>query len=76
MPAGPAMKASWIFFDTSTAPMGTAPLVRPLAQVMMSGVTPNSCAANAEPVRPKPVITSSKISRMPCWSQISRSRLR
>ncbi len=32
----------------------------------MSGVTPNSCAAKAEPVRPKPVMTSSKISRMPC----------
>ena len=44
--------------------------------VMMSGVTPKLCAANALPVRPKPQITSSNTSRMPCWSQISRTRLR
>jgi hypothetical protein len=50
-----------------TAPIGIAPLVSPLAQVMMSGVTSNSCAANGEPVRPKPVITSSKISSRPCF---------
>jgi hypothetical protein len=53
--------------------MGTAPLVRPLAQVIMSGVTPKVCAAKALPVRPNPVMTSSKMSRMPCFVQISRS---
>ena len=31
---------------------------------------------NALPKRPKPVITSSKMSRMPCWSQIWRRRSR
>src|SRR5574337_926378 len=33
-------------------------------------------AANACPVRPKPVITSSNTSRIPCSSQIRRSRSR
>jgi hypothetical protein len=38
----------------------------PLAVVMMSGVTPKKLGwRTAAPVRPKPVITSSKISRMP-----------
>tara|TARA_A100001015_G_scaffold298969_1_gene382438 strand:+ start:3132 stop:3260 length:129 start_codon:yes stop_codon:yes gene_type:complete len=32
-----------------------------LAIVIISGVTPNSCAAKAEPVLPHPVTTSSKI---------------
>ena len=70
------MKASWISRFTNTAPIGTAPFVRPLAQVIMSGTTSNSWAAKAEPVRPKPVMTSSKISRMPCFVQSSRRRLR
>ena len=70
------MIASWMRSDTATAPIGCAPLVRPLAIVIMSGVTPKLCAANGAPVRPKPVITSSNTSRMPCWSQISRRRLR
>ena len=43
---------------------------------MMSGVTPNSWAANGEPVLPQPVITSSKINRMPCLLQISLSRFK
>ena len=34
------MKASWIFVFTNTAPIGMAPLVMPLAVVMMSGETP------------------------------------
>ncbi len=56
-----------------TPAIGTAPLVTPLANVIMSGVTPKVCAANACPVRPKPVMTSSKIRRSPCLSQIARS---
>ena len=44
--------------------------------VMMSGVTPHVPAAVAPPTRPNAVITSSKISRMPCRSQIARSRSR
>ena len=59
------MNASEIGLLTSTAPIGTQPLVSPLASVIRSGVTPNSSAANGEPVRPKPVITSSKMRRMP-----------
>ncbi len=43
--------------------------------VIMSGVTPKYSAPNGAPRRPKPVITSSKISRMPCLVQISRRRL-
>ena len=46
MPSGPCMKASWMAWLTSTAPIGTQPLVNPLASVIMSGVTPNSWAAN------------------------------
>ena len=61
---------------TATAPIGCAPLVMPLAIVIRSGVTPKLCAANALPVRPKPQITSSNTSRMPCASQISRRRFR
>ena len=37
-------------------------------------MTPNLSAAKPVPRRPKPVMTSSKISRMPCLSQIWRSR--
>ena len=70
------MNTSWIACLASTAPIGTQPLVMPLASVIRSGVTPKVVAAKGVPVRPKPVMTSSKISRMPCLSQISRSRFR
>ncbi len=60
----------------ATAPMGWAPLVMPFAIVMRSGVTPKLWAANALPVRPNPVITSSNTSRMPCASQMLRRRSR
>ena len=55
---------------------GTLPFVRPLATVIRSGVTPKCVAAKGEPRRPKPVMTSSKMSRMPCLSQIVRKRCR
>ena len=32
------MKASWMSWRTITAPIGIAPLVRPLAQTIMSGI--------------------------------------
>ena len=70
------MKASWIWPLTNTAPIGTQPFVMPLATVIMSGVTSKCVAANGEPRRPKPVMTSSKINKMPCLSQISRRRFR
>ena len=54
--------------------VGTVPLVMPLATVIRSGTTSKCCAAKGEPRRPKPVITSSKISRMPCLAVISRRR--
>ena len=41
--------------------------------VIISGVTSKAWAANGSPVRPQPVITSSKIRSIPCLSQISRS---
>ena len=54
------------------APSGITPLEMPLPVQMMSGVTPNVCAANIVPVLANPVITSSKI-RMTLWrSQILR----
>ena len=55
----------------ATAPIGTIPFVVAFAIVKISGVTPNSWEANAEPVLPQPVITSSKIKSIPCLSQIS-----
>jgi hypothetical protein len=59
-----------------TPPSGCAPLVTCLAKVMMSGVTPKASAPVMAPQRPKAVMTSSKISRMPCRVQISRRRCR
>ena len=47
-----------------------------IAAVMMSGTTSKYCAPNGAPRRPNPVMTSSKISRMPCLSAISRRRFR
>lgn len=60
----------------TAAPIGTTPLVSPLAVVMMSGRTPKKCVAKGAPSRPHPVMTSSNTSRMPCRSQVSRSRSR
>ena len=40
----------------------------------MSVMTLKLCAANALPVRPNPQMTSSKMSKMPWASQISRNR--
>ena len=68
--------ASYTRLPTTTPPMGTAPLVMPLAQDIRSGVTPKAWAANGAPTREKPVITSSKINRMPCCVHSSRRRCR
>ena len=59
-----------------TAPAGTDALVRPFAQVIMSGVTSKRVVAKAQPSLPKPVITSSKISKTLCFVQMSRMRCR
>jgi hypothetical protein len=59
-----------------TPPSGCTPLVTCLAKVMMSGVTPKASAPVQVPQRPKPVMTSSKISRMLFCVQISRRRCR
>ncbi|CAM5742264.1 hypothetical protein SHIRM173S_00159 [Streptomyces hirsutus] len=61
--------------ETVIAPSGTYPEFRPLA-VRMSGVTSQWLQANHSPVRPKPAMTSSKMSRMPYRSQTSRSERR
>ena len=45
----------------------------PFAAVMISGTTPKCSNANHLPVRPKPDCTSSKMSMMPCLSQMSRN---
>ena len=43
-----------------------------LQKVIMSGVTPKRSAPKFAPRRPKPVMTSSKINKMPCFVQMSR----
>ncbi|MNL21598.1 hypothetical protein D3C87_1428990 [compost metagenome] len=58
---------------TATAPIGTAALLMALAMVIRSGVTLKRSAAVAAPRRPNAVMTSSKISKMPCLLVISRS---
>jgi hypothetical protein len=55
--------------------MGTAPLLIPFAHEMRSGVTPRACAAKGAPSLPRPVTTSSKISRMPCLMALPDLRL-
>jgi hypothetical protein len=47
-----------------------------LAIVIMSGCTPKNEVPNGAPSRPNPVMTSSKISRMPCLVQMLRRRSR
>ena len=55
-------------------PDSGSPDAMPLAMTRMSGSTSQCRTANISPVRPKPVWTSSAISRMPCCRVISRSR--
>ena len=71
-PCAPATHLSMISLRPTTADSGR-PLAMPLAQDIMSGLTPCVCHANILPVRPKPVCTSSKISMIPYLSQISRT---
>ena len=56
-----------------TAPMAAYADDSPLADVIRSGRMSNRSEANQWPVRPKPVITSSAHSRMPCSSHSSRT---
>ena len=67
---------SWISRLAATAPMGTVALLIALAMVRRSGFTSKYCEAKGAPRRPKPVMTSSKISRMSCFVQSSRRRWR
>ena len=76
MCSGPVMKVSCTSAVVRTAPIGITPDVRPLAQVIRSGCTPKYCEAKGAPSRPKPVMTSSKLKRMPCFFVIARSRSR
>ena len=66
-------KCSAILSRMRTALSGKAPPFKPFDTVIMSGTTPQCSIPNHLPVRPKPVITSSAISRIPYLSQISRS---
>ncbi len=50
--------------EPQNAPSGKPP-PSALARTMMSGVTPKCSSAKSLPVRPKPVSTSSKMSRAP-----------
>mmetsp|Transcript_38975 Transcript_38975/g.123919 ORF Transcript_38975/g.123919 Transcript_38975/m.123919 type:complete len:269 (-) Transcript_38975:246-1052(-) len=65
-PVGLLQKKSLIGCRMPTIDSGCHEPVRPLALVKMSGMTPSKCwNAKSSPVRPKPVITSSEIMRMP-----------
>jgi hypothetical protein len=55
-----------------TPPSGTYPEFTPFAKVMRSGTTSQCSAANHLPVRPKPVMTSSRMRRIPYLSQSAR----
>jgi hypothetical protein len=57
------------------APSGRYELVRPFAMVTMSGMMSPCSKANILPVRPKPHMTSSQISRMPYLSSSARRPL-
>ena len=50
-----------------------SPLAMALAMHTTSGTISACSNAHIVPVRPKPLCTSSTISRIPCWSQIARS---
>ena len=69
------LASPWVLDDIGQiiAEIGMNPPLIPLAVQITSGVTPNVWAANICPVRPKPVMISSKISRTLFLSQISRS---
>ena len=56
----------------STAPIGITPPPIALPRHIRSGWRSQSSAANSRPVRPKPVLTSSRQSSQPCSSQSSR----
>ena len=71
MKVGPCMSAcagssdqnaSNTFLAAIVAASGSVPPVSAFDSVTMSGTTPASWKANSEPVRPKPVKISSKIS--------------
>nr|KEP24400.1 hypothetical protein DA06_15240 [Georgenia sp. SUBG003] len=59
-----------------TPPAGTYPEFTPLAKVIRCGTTSCWSRANQDPVRPKPAITSSRISTTPYRSAISRTPAR
>jgi len=62
MCSGPVMKASWMLSRTSTPPWA-APLVTPLQRSACPASTPYARRQRQSRSRPKPVMTSSKISR-------------
>ena len=55
----------------ATALIGIIALVKPLAMVIISGLTSNLFAAKLQPNLPNPVITSSNIKRTLCLVHIS-----
>src|SRR3989440_1927052 len=64
----PAMRGEMI-----TPPRGTYPELTPFAKVIRSGTIRQLSTANHDPVRPKPVITSSAISTIPNLSHSRRT---
>ena len=62
--------------EAITPPSGMYPEVMPFATVIRSGESPYRPVANHSPVRPKPVITSSRTSSTSRSRQISWTRSR
>ena len=62
--------------EIKTAPRGIYPEVIPFAEVIISGIMPNSsCEQKKCPSLPNPVTTSSEMYRMSCFLHISQKRL-
>ena len=64
---------SYTVSEATVTASGRYPAVRPFDRQMMSGSIGPCSQANIVPVRPKPVMTSSAINRMPWASQSSLS---
>ena len=75
LPRSPIVRRAVMAGVATTAPIGS-PAARPLANVRMSGVTPNASAALNAPHRPTPHCTSSKMRAAPRSSQMSARGLR
>ena len=72
--SGEASRSTFqIFSEITEAETGKCAEVMPLASVTISGSSFMPPVANQDPVRPKPVMTSSAMKRMSCFFKIGCS---